>query len=243
MRISLSSLRPRLDTCHFWFLSSPRAQLKVLPQAKHGSTCINLQTAPCSVTAGTSSPSNANTRRAKFASVSKGARLARTSVTRRSSRKSSVFEPVVAWSSKGLHLCRAQRAACSQDGQRMALLHAPNAAPFWNKLGFEHQLLGTCENFAPTYQCWLWTPPAWPGHLGVGAYGSQIGVHMCGERPAAVIAMHAAGNNFWAWPGVNCFQVVKVSKVGCQEKVPTHQPSFSRRTRQAHARRRQSLTS
>ena len=52
------------------------------------------------------------------------------------------------------------RAACSQDGQRMALLHAPNTAPFWNKLGFERQLQPcsiseTCENFAPTYQCWL----------------------------------------------------------------------------------------
>ena len=80
--------------------SSSRARLKVLPQAKQESTCINLQTAPCSVTAGTSLPSNADTRRAKLASVSKGARLARTSVTRHSSRKSSVFEPAVAWSSR-----------------------------------------------------------------------------------------------------------------------------------------------
>ena len=71
-----------------------------MPQAKQESTCINLQTAPCSVTAGTPSPSNADTRRAKLASVSEGARLARTSVTRRSSRKSSVFEPAVAWSSR-----------------------------------------------------------------------------------------------------------------------------------------------
>ena len=44
----------------------------------------------------TSSPSN--TRRTKLASVSKGARLART--CRRSSRKSSVFEPAIAWSSR-----------------------------------------------------------------------------------------------------------------------------------------------
>ena len=41
-----------------------------------------------------------------------------------------------------------------------------------------------CENFAPTYQCWL--------HSGVGAYGSQIGAHMCGERPAAVIPVPLA---------------------------------------------------
>ena len=183
-----------------------------MPQAKQESTCKNLQTAPCSVTAGTSSPSNADARRAKLASVSEGARLARTSVTRRSSRKSSVFEPAVAWSSKRLHLCRVQRAACSQDGQRMALLHVPNAAPFRNKLGFECQLqpcsiAETC--FAPTYQCWLHSGHHQLGHLGVGAYGSQIGVHMCGERPATVIPVHAVGNNFSLscssavinWPG------------------------------------------
>ena len=81
----------------------------------------------------------------------------------------------------------------------------PNTAPFWNNLGFERQLQPcsiseTCENFAPTYQCWLHSGHHQLGrvHLGVGAYGSQIGVHMCGERPAAVIPTHAAGNNFWA---------------------------------------------
>ena len=93
-------------------------------------------------------------------SVSKGARLARTSVTRHSSRKSSVFvgSSLVI---QGLHLCRVQRAACSQDGQRLALLHAPNAAPFWNKLGFEQlvlmvrRLVFTCvvNDRRPSFQC------------------------------------------------------------------------------------------
>ena len=68
-----------------------------------------------------------------------------------------------------------------------------------------------------TYQCWLHSGHRQLGrvHLGVGAYGSQIGVHMCGEQPAAVIPMHAAGNaqlqqhcNQLAG-FVNCFQVVK----------------------------------
>ena len=80
-------------------LSSSRARLKVLPQAQQESTCINLRTAPCSVTAGTSSPSNADTR-----------------------------QKILAGSSLVI------------QGLRMALLHAPNAAPFWNKLGFERQL-------------------------------------------------------------------------------------------------------
>ena len=73
-----------------------------------------MQTAPCSVTAGT-----------------------RAFVTRRSSRKSSVFETAVAWSSTPSSLsCPARRML----PRWMALLHAPNAAPFWNKLGFERQL-------------------------------------------------------------------------------------------------------
>ena len=51
------------------------------------------------------------------------------------------------------------------------------------QLGFERQLQlcsisEPCEHFAPTYQRWL--------HSGVSAYGSQIGAHMCGERPAAI---------------------------------------------------------
>ena len=173
--LMLSSLRPRLDTCHFWLLSSSRARLNVLPQALPESACIGLPTAACSVTAGTSSPSNADTRRAKLASVSKGA----------------------------------QRAALGS----MALLHAPNAAPFWNKLGFERQpqpcsISEACdsENFAPTYQCWLHSGHHQLGrfHLGVGAYGLQIGVHKCGERPAAVfwaLRSLSSSSTVINWPG------------------------------------------
>ena len=66
-----------------------------MPQAKQESTCINLQTAPCSVTVGTSSPSNADTRRAKLA-----AKVLVWRAPLSPGRKSSVFEPAVAWSSR-----------------------------------------------------------------------------------------------------------------------------------------------
>ena len=107
---------------------------------------------------------------------------------------------------QGLHLCR---------------VASPGPGPCWKEVW-------------PNLP--MWTRPAWPGYLGVGTYGSQIGVHMCGERPAAVIPVHAAGNNFWLQQHsnqlagfMNSFQVVKVSKVGCQEKAPMHQPSFSKK--------------
>ena len=136
----------------------------------------------------------------------------------------------------------------------MALLHAPNTAPFWNNRGFERQLQPcsiseTCENFAPTYQCWLHSGHHQLGrvHDGVGAYGSQIGVHKCGERPVVVIPRHAAGNNFWALRSLSSSSTVINWPVrelfpSCQESgAPMHQPSFSRRTRQVQGRCKQLL--
>ena len=62
-----------------------------------------------------------------------------------------------------------------------------------------------------------------------------------------VIPTHAAGNaqlqqhcNQLAG-FVNCFQVVKVSEVVCQEKAPMHQLSFSTRSRQVQGRCEQLL--
>ena len=159
---SFDELSPRLDTCHFWLLSSSRAWLKVSPQANQESTCINLQTAPCLAPA-----------------------------TRHSSRKSSVFEPAVAWPSRAF----------------ISVVSSAPHAPRWPTHGF-----APCAQRRSLLQCWLHS-----GHHQLGrvhlAYGSQIGVHMCGERPAAVIPTHAAGNNFCAlrslssssnvinWPG------------------------------------------
>ena len=130
--------------------------------------------------------------------------MARTSVTRRSSRKSLAFEPAVAWSSRAFisvvssaphapkmanaWLC-SMRPTLLHSGTSLALNVSPGPAPSWKRVRTLPQLTNAgCQ----------WTPPAWPGSSWSWCYGSQIGVHMCGERPAAVISTNAAGNNFWA---------------------------------------------
>ena len=122
------------------------------------------------------------------------------------------------------------------------------AAPFWSKLDFERQLQPcsiseTCENFAPTYQCWLHS-----GHHQLGRFILEFVlmvrrlVFTCvvnDRRPSfqrTQLQHQLAGF-------VNCIQVVKVkvSEVGCQEKAPMHQPRFSSRTRQVQGRCEQLL--
>ena len=71
LKLAHQSQQLAAETGHMPLLVAIFFASSVLPQAKQESTCIDLQTVPCSVTAGTSSPSNADTRRAKLAMSAK----------------------------------------------------------------------------------------------------------------------------------------------------------------------------